>query len=117
MGVTVHEVQTRKQLGRFIHFPYKLYKKNKYWIPPLLMDEWRVLSADKNPAFNHCRVKLYLAERDGQPVGRIAGIINERGNVLGMMPHPERTSEALMGGEDGLFIWRSILASVEVAAG
>jgi phosphoribosylformylglycinamidine (FGAM) synthase-like amidotransferase family enzyme len=41
----------------------------------------------------------------------IAGIINERGNVLGMMPHPERASEALMGGEDGLFVWRSILKS------
>ncbi len=39
----------------------------------------------------------------------IAGIINERGNVLGMMPHPERASEALMGGEDGLYIWRSLL--------
>ena len=39
----------------------------------------------------------------------IAGIINERGNVLGMMPHPERACEALLGGEDGLYIWRSIL--------
>jgi len=41
----------------------------------------------------------------------IAGIINERGNVLGMMPHPERASEALMGGEDGLFLWRSVIES------
>lgn len=38
----------------------------------------------------------------------IAGIINERGNVLGMMPHPERACEPLLGGEDGLLIWRSI---------
>jgi phosphoribosylformylglycinamidine synthase len=44
-------------------------------------------------------------------LNNIAGIINERGNVLGMMPHPERASERLMGGEDGLFIWRSILES------
>ncbi len=44
-------------------------------------------------------------------LNNIAGIINKRGNVLGMMPHPERASEALMGGEDGLFIWRSILKS------
>ena len=42
----------------------------------------------------------------------IAGIINERGNVLGMMPHPERACEALLGGEDGLYIWRSILQEV-----
>jgi phosphoribosylformylglycinamidine synthase len=42
-------------------------------------------------------------------LNNIAGIVNERGNVLGMMPHPERASESLMGGEDGLYIWRSIL--------
>jgi phosphoribosylformylglycinamidine synthase subunit PurQ / glutaminase len=45
----------------------------------------------------------------------IAGILNEGRNVLGMMPHPERASEALMGGEDGLYIWRSMLASVAPA--
>ena len=39
----------------------------------------------------------------------IAGVINAQGNVLGMMPHPERASEALLGGEDGLYIWRSII--------
>ena len=39
----------------------------------------------------------------------IAGVMNAQGNVLGMMPHPERASEALLGGEDGLYIWRSII--------
>lgn len=41
----------------------------------------------------------------------IAGIINERGNVLGMMPHPERSAEPLMGGIDGLVIFRSMIES------
>ncbi len=40
----------------------------------------------------------------------IAGICNETGNVLGMMPHPERCCEAILGGEDGLKIFRSIVA-------
>ena len=44
----------------------------------------------------------------------IAGIINEERNVLGMMPHPERASEELMGGTDGLVILRSMLAAVLV---
>jgi len=39
----------------------------------------------------------------------IAGIVNERGNVIGMMPHPERACEPLMGGEDGLLLWRSVV--------
>ena len=56
---------------------------------------------------------------DANPNGserNIAGIINERGNVLGMMPHPERAVEALMGGEDGLLIFRSIVESAIVRA-
>ena len=45
----------------------------------------------------------------------IAGIINERGNVLGMMPHPERASEALIGSTDGLVIWRSLIEAAVAA--
>lgn len=39
----------------------------------------------------------------------IAGICNEKGNVLGMMPHPERVSEDLLGGHDGRFIFESLI--------
>jgi phosphoribosylformylglycinamidine synthase len=44
----------------------------------------------------------------------IAGILNERRNVLGMMPHPERASEALLGGTDGLIVWQSMLRALEL---
>ena len=47
----------------------------------------------------------------------IAGIMNERGNVLGMMPHPERACEPLLGGEDGLLIWKSIVEWTKQGAG
>ncbi len=46
----------------------------------------------------------------------IAGILNERGNVLGMMPHPERACDPLLGGEDGNAIWQSVLGVVTVGA-
>lgn len=45
----------------------------------------------------------------------IAGIVNERGNVLGMMPHPERHVEALLGSTDGAAIFRSLLAAEATA--
>lgn len=48
-------------------------------------------------------------------VRNIAGIINERGNVLGMMPHPERCGERRLGGTDGLVIFRSMIESAVVA--
>jgi phosphoribosylformylglycinamidine synthase subunit PurQ / glutaminase len=43
----------------------------------------------------------------------IAGILNAGRNVLGMMPHPERASEALLGSTDGASIFKSVLASME----
>ncbi len=49
-------------------------------------------------------------------VHNIAGIVNERGNVLGMMPHPERSSEALLGSTDGLLVFRSMVGAVVGAA-
>ena len=55
-----------------------------------------------------------LFRYDNNPNGSIndiAGIINEKGNVLGMMPHPERASEKLLGSDDGSFIFKSILSS------
>ena len=64
------------------------------------------------------QVVFRYANADGVPTAEanpngsfnnIAGIINKRGNVLGMMPHPERASSELLGGTDGLRIFQSIL--------
>jgi phosphoribosylformylglycinamidine synthase len=44
----------------------------------------------------------------------IAGIVNEAGNVLGMMPHPERVVDPLLGSPDGLGVFESLLARVAV---
>lgn len=44
-------------------------------------------------------------------VANIAGIINQQGNVLGMMPHPERATELILGSEDGLNLFKSMLAN------
>jgi phosphoribosylformylglycinamidine synthase len=56
--------------------------------------------------------------RDANPNGslrNIAGIVNARGNVLGMMPHPERACEPLLGGADGLWILRSAMRALVAA--
>ncbi|WP_070120962.1 phosphoribosylformylglycinamidine synthase subunit PurQ [Bacillus marinisedimentorum] len=51
----------------------------------------------------------YSGENPNGSLADIAGIINEEGNVLGMMPHPERATDALLGSADGLALFRSIL--------
>lgn len=78
MGVTVREVRNRRDLHAFIRFPFRIYRNNPYWVPPLLLDERNTLRADKNPAFAHCRARLLLAEKDGRLAGRVAAIINDR---------------------------------------
>jgi len=45
-------------------------------------------------------------------LNNIAGIVNKQGNVLGMMPHPERSCEDMLGSSDGNIIWESIIAGI-----
>jgi hypothetical protein len=71
MSVSIREVKGRKDLARFIRFPFSLYRGSRYWVPPLLFDERNTLDPAKNPAYEHCRVRLLLAEEDGRLVGRM----------------------------------------------
>ena len=80
MSVTIEEVLDLKELKKFIKFPFKLYKNDPHWIPPLNSDEMNILRKDKNPAFEHCEARYFLAYKDGTIVGRIAGIINHNAN-------------------------------------
>ncbi|MFJ7737488.1 phosphoribosylformylglycinamidine synthase subunit PurQ [Lysinibacillus sp. NPDC097287] len=58
---------------------------------------------------NNQIVFTYSGENPNGSLQDIAGIVNERGNVLGMMPHPERAVDALVGGADGLAVFKSIV--------
>ncbi|MFZ4400048.1 MAG: GNAT family N-acetyltransferase [Bacteroidales bacterium] len=80
MTVEIKEVITKSDINKFIRFPYKLYKDNPYWVPSLDMDEKLSLSKEKNPAFEFCEARYWLAYKEGEIVGRIGGIINHRAN-------------------------------------
>ncbi|KOS71445.1 phosphoribosylformylglycinamidine synthase [Lysinibacillus contaminans] len=58
---------------------------------------------------NNQIVFTYSGENPNGSLEDIAGIVNERGNVLGMMPHPERAVDTLVGGADGLAVFKSIV--------
>ncbi|MDF2653299.1 MAG: phosphoribosylformylglycinamidine synthase [Paenibacillus sp.] len=55
------------------------------------------------------QIVFTYADNPNGSLENIAGIINERGNVLGMMPHPERAVDELLGGADGLKVFKSIV--------
>lgn len=80
MSISVKEVISKKDLKKWIMFPNSLYKDNKYFVPFLANDEMETFSPSKNPAYAFCETKLFLAYKDGEIVGRIAGLINHAYN-------------------------------------
>lgn len=73
---------TRRNLRRFTQFQIDLYKGNPCYVPPLISDDVNTLSPSVNPAFDFCEQALFMAFRDGKPVGRVAGIINRQLNRM-----------------------------------
>lgn len=78
MALEIKEVSTLRELKAFIQFPLHLYHGNPYYVPSLTSDELNTLRKDKNPAFEHCQARYWLAYQDGNIVGRVAAILNER---------------------------------------
>ena len=76
MSVEIRPVLTRSELRKFVNFPEKLYRHSPYYVPPLVFDQMDTLDQEKGAAQEFCDSVLYMAYRDGKPVGRIAGIIN-----------------------------------------
>lgn len=75
------------------------------------------LEAGNQIIFRYCdnQGRITAEANPNGSTGNIAAIMNRSGNVFGMMPHPERCSEAELGGTDGLYVWNSILQRVAVS--
>jgi phosphoribosylformylglycinamidine synthase len=100
--------------GQVLNVPIS-HGDGRYFADAATLDE---LESTGRVAFRYCTPEGAVTP-EGNPNGserNIAGIVNERGNVLGMMPHPERACEALLGGEDGLLIWKSVVEWAKVRA-
>jgi len=74
--VRLEEATTNSDLKKFIKFPFALYKKSPYWVPPLISDELETFDKQKNPNFNNAEARFFLAYKKSELVGRIAAIIN-----------------------------------------
>jgi hypothetical protein len=76
MGVSVFEVKSRSDLKRWVLFPLAHYRGDPLFVPQLVGDELAYFNARKNPAFEVCEVRLFLAEKHGRTAGRICGLVN-----------------------------------------
>lgn len=77
--IIIKQVETKKELKKFIRFNYELYKDNPYSVPDLYEDMLNTFS-EKNAAMDFCDAVYFLAYKDGEVAGRVAGIINRKAN-------------------------------------
>ncbi len=73
-------VRGSRNLDRFIRLPWKIYADDPAWVPPLLVEQRKLLDRDRHPFHAHADVEYFLAWRGPEVVGRIAAIINHRYN-------------------------------------
>jgi GNAT superfamily N-acetyltransferase len=89
-SVSIRPVRTRSELKRFVKVPFRLHRDSEQWVPPLIFERMQFLDRKKNPWFEHGEAEYFLAERDGEPVGRISA-------------HVDRRWDEFQGGKDAMF--------------
>jgi GNAT superfamily N-acetyltransferase len=90
VSLEVRPVATKRDLMRFIKLPWRLYRNERSWVPPLVSERTKFLDRDKNPFFEHAEAEYFVAWRDGEPVGRVSA-------------HVDRNLNEFQGTDWGLF--------------
>jgi len=78
--VEIVEVKSKKQQKIFVNFQLQLYKDCPYFVPPIVADEMAIFNPKKNANYEDCETVYYLAYKNRQIVGRIAGILQKASN-------------------------------------
>jgi GNAT superfamily N-acetyltransferase len=102
-SVSIRPVRTRRELKRFVKVPFRLHRDHPQWVPPLILDRMQFLNRKKNPWFEHGEAEYFIAERGGEPVGRISAQVDRRWDET-------------QGGSDAMFGFFESVDDAEVAA-
>jgi GNAT superfamily N-acetyltransferase len=79
-ALEIRPVASKRDLNTFIKLPWRLYRNEPNWVPPLLFDRKRFFDRGRNPFFEHAEVEFFLAWRGETPVGRITAHIDRHFN-------------------------------------
>jgi GNAT superfamily N-acetyltransferase len=79
--VKIKPVETRREKRQFIDLPWMIYQNDPNWIPPLRRNVQELVGFRRHPFHDFATVRNWLAFCDGQPVGRISGILNPTHNA------------------------------------
>jgi GNAT superfamily N-acetyltransferase len=81
-NIEIKALHPKKDIVKFVKFAWKIYEGDTYWVPPLMMDKKKLLNKEKNPFFKTAQMEMFMAYKDGEPVGRIAAIKNDTHNEV-----------------------------------
>lgn len=101
-SVTIRPVRGRRQLKGFVKVPFHIHRDHPQWVAPLVFERMQFLDPKKNPWFEHGEAELLVAERDGEPVGRISAHLDHRWDTY-------------QGGSDAMFGFFETVDDAEVA--
>jgi GNAT superfamily N-acetyltransferase len=74
--IRIDPVTNKAELDEFIAFPWKVYKNDPYWVPPLISEQRKLLDQDHHPFFEHAKATFFLARSNGEVVGTIGAFSN-----------------------------------------
>ncbi len=86
-GLEIVPVTDRKSLSQFVEFPFRLYRDDPNWVPPLIEERLDFFNPRKNPFFEHARCQLYMARRGQEIAGTVAAVVDDNHNEF----HNEQT--------------------------
>lgn len=75
-SLSIRPVQTKRDRKAFVDLPFRLYRDDPNWVPPLKGEALGLITPEKNGWYSHAKAQLFLAERDGTVVGRISAHID-----------------------------------------
>ncbi len=80
--IEICPVQTKRDVKKFVTFPWKVYKNDPVWVPPLISQQKEMLDKSKHPFYEHSDANFFMAKRGGEIVGTVATIVNNRHNQV-----------------------------------
>lgn len=75
------DLNTKNEIKRFVQFHYDLYAGHPQWVPPFMVDVKTMMNPEKHPYYEHSDAEFFIAEQDGNVVGRIAALENKPFNL------------------------------------
>jgi hypothetical protein len=106
----VAAVSDRQAFDAFLRVPFRVFRGDPSWVPPLLVERRQALDPRRNPYFAHAEARYWVAERGGEPVGRVSAQVDR----AYLDRHGDATGHfGLLDGEDDPEAFGSLLAAAE----